>query len=392
MPHPLVRLQPRMGRRLREGALWAFSNEIVMEAGTKALAPGTLVNLVGDDGTKFGTAIFNPHSLIAARLVSREENENLSAGFFAARLREAAAFRDAAVGVPHYRLIHAEGDFLPGLVIDRYGDLFVCQIGAKGMMDEADALAEALTGTFSARTIIIKGDRLTAEREGIDLPTPRIIGTVPAAPRLIENGLDFAFDPVGGQKTGWFFDQRANRELAARFSRGTSMLDLFCHTGGFGLTAIGAGASDAVCVDASERALSLVDESAALQGVASKVKTLKADVMETLDSMEQGRFGLVVCDPPAFAKTRKDIEPAARAYQKLARATARLVKPGGVLALASCSHHMDALRFADLNRDGIRRAGRQARLIASRGADLDHPVHPALPETAYLKINLYVLS
>ena len=392
MPHPFVRLQPRMGRRLREGTPWAFSNEIVMDAPTKALPPGSLVNLQGDDGARFGTAIFNPHSLISARLVSSNENEVLSADFFASRLGEAARLRDAAIGVPHYRLIHAEGDFLPGLVIDRYGDLFVCQIGARGMMDAVDALTMALQKTLGARTIVIKGDRLTAERESIDLAEPLIVGAVPAHPRLTENDLAFAFDPVGGQKTGWFFDQRANRAIAARFARGSRALDLFCHTGGFGLTAIAGGASEAVCVDASERALALVKESAEVQGVAARVTTRKADVLETLSDLGADRFGVVVCDPPAFAKTRKDIEPAARAYQKLARECARLVEPGGVLALASCSHHMDPLRFAELNREGIRKAGRKARLIATRGADMDHPVHPALPETAYLKFNLYVLS
>lgn len=392
MPHPIVRLLPRMGRRLREGAPWAFSNEIVMDAATKSLAPGSLVNLQGDDGARFGTAIFNPHSLISARIFSPTENETLSAEFFEARLTASARLRDAAIGVPHYRLIHAEGDFLPGLVIDRYGDLFVCQIGTKGMMDASTALIDALKKALDARTVIIKGDRLTAEREGIDLAEPLIIGDVPEEPRLIENGLSFAFDPVGGQKTGWFFDQRANRALAARFAHGSRTLDLFSHTGGFGLTAIAGGANEAMCVDASERALALVKESAAVQGVAARVTTRKADVLETLSDLGADRFGVVVCDPPAFAKTRKDIEPAARAYQKLARECARLVEPGGVLALGSCSHHMEPLRFAELNREGIRKAGRQARLIATRGADLDHPVHPALPETAYLKFNLYVLS
>jgi 23S rRNA (cytosine1962-C5)-methyltransferase len=202
-----------------------------------------------------------------------------------------------------------------------------------------------------------------------------------------ESGLSFPVDLLGGQKTGWFFDQRANRALVARFAAGRTMLDTFCHTGGFGLAAAAAGAAHVTLLDRSEHALDLAMQAARRAGFADRVTPLKAEALEHLERMTASnrRFDLVVADPPAFAKTRKDIPAALRGYARLARLAAGLVAPDGVLFIASCSHHASVPDFSEAVASGVLRAKREARILATVGAGPDHPVHPALPESAYLK-------
>ncbi len=394
MPHPVLRLKPKEGRRARSGSPWVFSNEIVMDEAARAAQPGALVDLMLDDGQPLGTAIFNPKTLIAARILGRERGLALDAAFFAARLRRAAAVRDALFETPYYRLAHAEADGLPGLVIDRYGDTFCVQQSAAGMALASDAIVAALRDVFEAKAIVARNDVHARTLEGLPSETTILHGPPPATLTLEENGARFAVDPVHGQKTGWFYDQRANRAFAARFAKGRAVLDAFCHSGGFGLAALAAGATETFFVDASEKALGLAQSNAAANGVEARSFFRKADVFEALTDMAtQGlKFGLVVCDPPAFAKSRKDVDAAARAYRKLAREAAAVTEPGGVLVLNTCSHHIDAERFLTECAAGLHAARRSARLLRTGGADADHPVHPHLPETAYLKSLTFALD
>ena len=392
--HPTLKVKPREGKRARAGSPWIFSNEIVMDAEMKALAPGEAVDVVLDDGTPLGTAIFNGKTLIAARLVSSEPGVALDADFFAARLARADALRARLVATPVYRVAQAEADGLPGLVVDRYGDVLSVQMGAAGMDVRTDIIVAALRRVFEPRAIVLRNDFQARTLEGLPSLTALAYGKEPGEIAFKENGATFLCDPMTGQKTGWFYDQRENRAFAGRFAKGLSVLDVFSHAGGFALAALAAGASEALCIDASEKALGLAGKAASASGFEAKLGLRKADAFEALDDMAaQGvKFGLVIADPPAFAKSRKDIEPAARAYRKLARAAAAAVEPGGTLVLGSCSHHIDAARFHAECAAGIHQAKRPARLLRSSGADVDHPVHPHLPETAYLKALVFALD
>lgn len=392
MSLPLIRLLPGRDRRVKAGHPWAYSNEIAMTPAARALPPGTIVRLEGDDGVRHGMWHFNPHSLIAARLLDRDPAARADPAWFAARLEEARTLR-ARIGLgQHHRLVHAEADGLPGLVIDRYGDAFALQANTAGMEAATPLVVAALKDLFAPRVIVARNDSPVRALEGLDQHV-RLLHGSEAAARVEEGGLAFTVDLVGGQKTGWFHDQRENRARVAALARGASMLDAFCHTGGFGLVAAQAGASSVLLLDRSEAALSLAMATAHAHGLAGRVTALRAEAMEAMEAMarEGRRFDIVVADPPAFAKARKDIPAALRAYARLARVAARLVAPRGLLFLASCSHHIEPRAFAEAIAQGLWRARRDARVLWSGGAGPDHPVHPMLPESAYLKAQLFAL-
>jgi 23S rRNA (cytosine1962-C5)-methyltransferase len=382
--HPTIRLKPKEGRRLRAGAPWAFSNEIAMSASAKALAPGSVVNIEGDDGHPLGTGYFNSNSLIGLRLLDAQPNIVPDKAFFAARLAAARKLRDTIYREPYYRLVHAEGDFLPGLTIDRFGDTYVVQITTAGM----EALRKPLLAALGAEHVVLRADTPSRALEGL---TSYVEGEG-ARVAVQENGIRYFADLAGGQKTGWYYDQRDNRAFMAGLSEGKTVLDAYCHTGGFALAAAKAGAREVVAIDSSAPALALAEDSAAANTL--RCQFVKADVFEELERLGTAKesFDIVIADPPPFVKSRKDLEPGAKAYRKLARMSARIAAPGGLLLLASCSHNIPLERFASECAAGIARADRRARLIRTAGAGPDHPVHPMLPETAYLKTLVYALD
>ena len=390
---PLIRLAPGQGRRLRAGAPWAFSNEIAMRPEYRRMEPGGLVRLEGDDGARFGAAMFNPHSLIAARVLDRDPDAAIDAAWLRARLEQAAALRLRVCDGPYHRLVHAEADRLPGLVIDRYGDVAVVQANAAGMDRLTPPLVAALLEVLPLRAVVARNDSAARRHEGLPEQVTLLHGA-DAAAVVEEGGVRFPVDPLGGQKTGWFFDQRPNRDRVAALARGARVLDVFAHTGAFGLRCAAAGADAVTLVDSSAPALDQAMAAAALNGLAARVQARRADAFEALAALAESgeRFDIVVCDPPAFAKSRKDAAAGLRAYGRLARLAARVVAPGGFLFLASCSHHAPLDAWAGQVAEGLHRARREARVIATAGAGPDHPVHPQLPETAYLKAQLLCLS
>ncbi len=390
---PLLRLQPGRDRRVKSGHPWAFSNEIVMDAAARALPPGSAVRLEGDDGVKHGIWQFNPHSLIAARILDRTPSEAPDAAWFNARIGRALALRERLGLARHGRLVHAEADGLPGLVVDRFDDVIALQANTAGMEAATPLIVEALRALLNPRSILARNDSAVRALEGLAQETKLLHGTEAQA-RVEEGGLAFEVDLLSGQKTGWFFDQRENRARVAALAPGATLLDAFCHTGGFGLLAAKAGASAVTLLDRSQPALDLALASAAANGLAGRVTARRGEALETLERMIGAgeRFEIVVADPPAFAKSRKDIPAALRAYQRLARICAQLVNPGGFLFIASCSHHASPPEFAAAVAEGVWRARREARLLASTGAGPDHPVHPMLPESAYLKAQLLQLA
>jgi 23S rRNA (cytosine1962-C5)-methyltransferase len=389
--HPIVRLKPREGRRVRAGAPWVFSNEVVMDAATRTLPQGAVVNIQGDDGRAFGTGYFNARSLIAARLLDGAADAVVDAEFLIGRLARALALRERLFERPFYRLINAEGDGLPGLTVDRFDGQCVVQITTAGMERLIEPLVAAIARVAAPENILLRNDTPARSLEGLDTYVRAAKGD---AGRLLveENGVRFFADPAGGQKTGWYFDQRDNRAFIASLARDASVLDAYCYTGGFALAAAKMGAREAVGLDSSAPALALAEETAAANRL--EAKFVRCDVFEELErlALSGESFDVVVADPPPFVKSRKDLEPGAKAYRKLARLAARVTAPNGFLMLASCSHNISAERFGVECAAGIARAERRATLIRQAGAGPDHPVHPLLPEGAYLKALVYALD
>ncbi|HSE75547.1 MAG TPA: class I SAM-dependent rRNA methyltransferase, partial [Dongiaceae bacterium] len=334
-----------------------------------------------------GAAFFNPHSLIAARLLTRDADRAIDESFLRRRLERALALRERLVGAPFYRLVHAEADGIPGCVIDRFGDVVVVEPNAAGADRLIDELAGALDRLLKPRTVVISGDSPARGLEGL-APTHRIAkGTLDGAIELQEHGARFLADLAEGQKTGWFYDQRDNRLLAAGFAKDADVLDLYAYSGGFGVQAARHGAKSVLSVDRSEAALTLARHAAALNDASDRLSTETAEAFAFLEQAGAAHrtFDLVIADPPAFVKSKKDFHQGGRAYRKLARLCAARVRTGGFLFLASCSHHMPAEEFRAQVARGLHEAGRSGRILYATGAAPDHPVHPMLPESAYLK-------
>jgi 23S rRNA (cytosine1962-C5)-methyltransferase len=390
--HPLVRIRPREGRRARAGAPWIFSNEIEMDAKTKALAPGTIVDVQGSDDHDFGTGYFNPKSLISVRLLDARMGVAIDANFLSERLRRALKLREAIYDAPFYRLVHAEGDGLPGLVIDRFGDVCSLQVTTAGMENLTPALLEALDAVIAPKVVVLRNDTPSRAFEGLQNYVRVAKGELPARISVEENGAHYVADLAEGQKAGWYYDQRDNRAFMAKLANGERFLDAYSYAGGFGIAAAKAGAKSVTLIDSSQGALALAEEAAKANDVT--IKAIKADVFDELERIaaRAETFDIVIADPPPFVKSKKDLESGARAYRKLARMAALVTAPGGYLLLASCSHNIPQERFALECAAGIVRTGRASALIHQSGAGADHPVHPMLPETAYLKALVYALD
>ena len=358
----------------------------------RALPPGAPVKLEGDDGWRFGTFAYNPHSLIAARLLDRDPDAAIDAAFLRTRIEQAAALRARVTVGPFHRLVHAEADRLPGLVIDRYGDVLVLQANTAAMDRLTPELVSVLAETHAPRAIVARNDSAVRAHEGLAEQVALLAGTEAGAV-VEEGGVAFPVDPLSGQKTGFFFDQRPNRDRMASLASGARVLDVFCHTGAFGLRCLAGGAAEALLVDASGPALDQARLAAERNGLAARAAFRRGDAFEAMTALAQegARFDIVICDPPAFAKAKKDQAAGLRAYGRMARLAAALVAPGGFLFVASCSHHAPADLFAAAIAEGLHRARREARILASSGAGPDHPVHPMLPESAYLKAQVIQL-
>ncbi len=391
---PVVRLRPGGHRRLLHGHPWVYSNEVEMDAGARTLPPGIVARLESSDGERLGTALFNRLPLIAARLLTRDAKATIDAAFLRGRLARALAIRDKLLPLPYYRLVHAEADGLPGLIIDRFGDALVLQLNCAGMDRLLPQLIESLEALLAPRVIVLRSDSVARQMEGLEPRAGLVKGSLEGPIEVIENGARYLADLGEGQKTGWFYDQRDNRAWLAPFAKGARVLEGYCYSGGFTMQAALAGASEVLAIDRSRPALDLAEQAAALNGVAERCRFLKGEVFTELQRLAKAgeRFGLVIVDPPAFVKSKKDLRQGAKGYRKLARLAALVTAPEGTLFIASCSHHVDALLFGEQVKRGLVDAGRSGRILRSAGAAPDHPVHPALPESAYLKAQVLALN
>ena len=392
---PRIRLLPKTDPRpIRRGAPWVYANQLVMDRRTKALDPGTIAVLEDRDRAPLGLAGVNPSSKIAARVLDRDPAARIDAVWFASRISRALALRQRLFEEPFYRLVHAEADGLPGVIIDRFGDAAVVQPNAAWAEAQLPALAEAVAQVTGVTTIVKNASGRARGLEGLGEDGGVLLGELVGPVPVRMNGATYLADLAGGQKTGLFYDQRPNHVFAARLARGGSVLDVFSHVGGFALAALAGGASEALSVDASAAALALAEGGAQATGCSDHFTTQKADAFDALDALgkEGRRFDTVICDPPAFAPSKPALDAGLRAYEKVARLAAPLVSPGGFLVLCSCSHAADLHSFRGASLRGIGRAGRSAQLLHTGFAGADHPQHPHLAESAYLKALFFRLD
>lgn len=385
---PVVRLRPKAeARAIRHGFPWVYSDELVLDRRTQGLAPGTLAVLEDAERRPLALVTVNPASKIVARVLDRDPDAVVDRGWLAARLARALGLRERLFDAPFYRLVHAEADGLPGVIIDRFGEAAVIQPNAAWAEAHLDDLAAALREVTGVQTVIKNGSGRARGLEGLAEETLVLSGGVSGPVPVPMNGAVYMADLTGGQKTGLFYDQRPNHAFAARLAQGARVLDVFSHVGGFALAALAGGAVSALAVDASAAALDLAGQGAAAMGMGARFATRQGDAFAALEALgaEGARFDLVVCDPPAFAPSKQALEAGLRAYERVARLAAPLVAPGGYLVLCSCSHAADLSAFRNASSRGIGRGGRRAQLIHTGFAGPDHPMLPQLAESAYLK-------
>ena len=389
LDRPTVRLLPKGdARAIRHGFPWVYANELVTDRRTKALPPGTLAVLEDANRVPLGLVTVNPTSKIIARMIDRDPAADIDATWFMARLRTALAHRERLYDAPYYRLVHAEADGLPGVVIDRFGEACVVQPNAAWADSLIAPLAEALAEVTGCTTILLNASGRARSLEGLDDRSEVLLGTAPeGAVPVPMNGATYMADLTGGQKTGLFYDQRPNHAFVAGLARGARVLDVFAHVGGFGLAALANGAASALAVDGSAPALALAEAGAQSSGVADRFTTRREDAFAALQALgdEGARFDVVVCDPPAFAPSKSALDAGLRAYERVARLAAPLVEEGGYLTLCSCSHAADLARFRAASARGIGKAGRRGQIVHTGFAGPDHPLLPHLAESGYLK-------
>jgi 23S rRNA (cytosine1962-C5)-methyltransferase len=384
---PVVRLRPKAeARAVRLGFPWVYADELVTDRRTASLAPGALAVLEDGERREIGLVTVNTKSKIIARMLDRDASAQIDQAWFAARLTTALALRERLHDTPHYRLIHAEADGLPGVIIDRFGDAAVIQPNAAWAEAHIDALSAALQQVTGVSVVIKNGTGRARALEGLKDENVVLAGTLSGPIPVPMNGATYFADLEGGQKTGLFFDQRPNHAFAKRLAKGSKVLDVFSHVGGFALAALAGGAQSALAVDASAPALALAAKGAEASGFAN-FATRQGDAFDVLEALgtEDAFFDMVICDPPAFAPNKNALEAGLRAYERVAKLAAGLVSPGGYLVLCSCSHAADLTAFRNACARGIGRGGRKGQLIFTGFAGPDHPMMPVLAESAYLK-------
>jgi 23S rRNA (cytosine1962-C5)-methyltransferase len=385
---PVLKLKRGEDRRLRAGHLWVFSNEVdTAVTPLTAFEPGAAVQVFSDRDQFLGHAYVNPRTLIAARIVGRDPSYPLDASLLVHRLRVALSLRERLYREPYYRLVYGESDGLPGLVLDRFGDIVVAQSGTAGIDRLRADIESAVTKVVNARVIVWKNDSGARELEGLERSVQLAgEGEIPAEITVREQGVEFVAPLADGQKTGWFYDQAANRERLRRYlPAGARVLDVCSYAGAWAVTALKGGAASATCVDSSATALDYVARNARANGV--EVETLKDDAFDALKALHDSgaRFDVVILDPPAFAKRKKDAPQAQAAYRKLNQLALPLIDRDGLLVSCSCSYHMPADDLVTAIQTAARHSSRFVQVLELGGQSPDHPVHPAIPETRYLK-------
>ncbi len=394
-PQTLARviLNPSQEKRLLAGHDWVFSNEIKEVKSDGEPKAGDLAVIVTSTGHELGLAFYHPNSLIAARMLTRSPKEPIDSGFFKTRLAAALAYREAICpGENAYRLCFGESDGLPGLVVDRYGSILVLQVLSAGIERRLEMVKTALDELLAPKGIFLKNDHRTRTLEGLPLECRTLSGSVPERVPIVEGGVRFTAALGEGQKTGHYFDQRDNRAFLKPYFPGRTVLDLYCYTGGFAIAAAKGGAKSVFAIDSSGPALALAKENAKLNGVEGAVTFDEGDAEAALDSFaglrQPFKPDMIVLDPPSLVPAKKHLPKALRMYSRLNSMALRALPRGGLLATATCSHHVSREEFVKMLRDAQAKAQREVRLVALRGQSADHPILLAMPETEYLHFAL----
>jgi 23S rRNA (cytosine1962-C5)-methyltransferase len=381
-----LRLQPKADKRVRLGHNWIFSNEVATEQSPlAAFAPGELARVVDAGRNPVGLAYVNPNALICARILTRDVRATIDAAWFAARIRRALALRERIFDAPFYRLLYGESDGVPGIVVDRYGDVCVVQLNTAGALALRQAFIAALTETIAPKGVLLRNTGSTRALEGIEV-LDQTLGEVPERIVVIEGDMQIAAPLRAGQKTGYFYDQRDNRARLRRYVRpGDRVLDVFSYVGAWAVSALRAGAQSVTCIDQSDLALDYADQNA--RAIGSEIDGLVGDALEVMHGLasERRRYDVIVLDPPALVKRRKDAAGGERHYLRLHEAALRLLREDGFLISASCSHHLAPERLQRIALDAAHTVGRRLQILERHAHAPDHPIHPAMPETEYLK-------
>ena len=388
MTHKALRLKDRADRRLKAGHLWIYSNEVDTKATPlKEFSVGETVVIENAAGKAIGTGYVNPNTLICARLVSRDTKYMLDKSLLVHRTKVALSLRERLFDKPFYRLIFGDSDNLPGLVVDRFGDVLVVQISTAGMERVKDQIVEALVQVLKPTGVLLKNDSTSRKLEDLPEYVEVAHGEVADEVELEENGVRFLAPVMKGQKTGWFYDHRLNRDRLRHYVKGKRVLDVFSYIGGWGVQCAAFGAEEVICVDASEKAVNLVHRNAELNGLQDKVGTMQGDAFEALKQLkaEGEQFDVIIVDPPAFIKRRKDIKAGELAYRRINEMAMRLLSKDGILVACSCSMHLQRDSMMDALRAGSRHIERSLQVIEQGHQGPDHPILPAIPETEYIK-------
>ena len=382
---PSLRLKRNEDRRLQAGHLWVFSNEVdTQQSPLTRFNPGDLVRVQAHNDKALGLAYVNPKSLICARLLQTWHVPD--ARWFEARLRLALRLRERLYAGPYYRWVYGESDGLPGLVIDRFGAVCVVQIATAGMQRFKAEILTAIDRVIQCKQVLMKNDGALRAMEWLGEEVEWCGPPPPGEASVVEDGLKFEISLTDGQKTGWFYDQAANRRALLRYVRkGARVLDVFSYAGAWGVRAAHGGASSVLCVDASAGALKSAAHNAGLNGL--KVETRQGDAFDVLAELAESgdRFDVIVVDPPAFAKRRKDVPTALGAYKRINQLAMRLLADEGILVSCSCSYHVSADELQAAIAKAARGAGKSVQILEQGGQSADHQEHPAIDETRYLK-------
>ncbi|PIE41516.1 MAG: RlmI/RlmK family 23S rRNA methyltransferase [Gammaproteobacteria bacterium] len=384
----VLKLRKNEEKRLKAGHLWVYSNEIDTKATPiKTIEPGSRCLLQDSRGKPLGLGYVNPHSLIAVRLLTRNADATINTNWIARRLRSALTLRERCFQQPYYRWIYGDADGLPGLVVDRFGDYAVAQLNTAGMEALKEQVVAAIVNVMSPKGLLLRCDSAARAADGLDSYVEVASGEWPETLLLEENGVKFEVSGSEGQKTGWFYDHRENRARLMDLVADKSVLDVFSYAGGWGVQCLAGGASSLDCVDASEAALNWVERNVQLNGFQQPVNTYHGNAFEVLKHLveEKQRYDVVVIDPPAFIKRKKDAAKGLQAYLQMNELAMRLLEPDGILVSASCSMHLSHEALMDVIRKAGRHIDRHVSVFAQGGQGMDHPVHPAIPETRYLK-------
>lgn len=391
----ILKLKNKEDRRLKQGHLWIFSNEIDTTATPlNGFETGEVAVVEAANGKALGIAYVNPKTLICARLLSRNPKVSFNQAFIKTRIQAALQLREMNFAMPFYRLVFGESDGLPGLVIDRFDEVFVVQITTAGMELKKQDIVTVIDNLFHPQAIVLRNDSGSRTLEGLELYEEVALGELPETLEIIENDTRFSIPVQQGQKTGWFYDHRMARGRLQDLVKGKTVLDVFSYLGGWGLAAGTAGATEITCVDASEFALDGVDKNAALNGLTDQVITIQGNAFDVLKALraEGAKYDVVIVDPPAFVKRKKDIRSGSEAYRRINEMAMRLVEKDGILVSASCSHHMSRDALLTQIQQAARSVDRYIQLFDQGHQGPDHPVHPSIPETEYIKTFFFKVS